>query len=212
MPQQKPRLVLAGPGAGKTHGMVDEIMAALDKLAPHRHLAAITYTNAAANMIRWRRVGVTLLRNAREESFDDHAFGLFVKEEFRREEVSDSRMRPVQDALLQLKGVMAAGFTGTQSERCSSIHCAKGLEADAVLVVATTPLELTKWLPVDRAARAADEQATCRVGYVAFTRAREMLCLACLRPLDDMTRQLVIDRGITILSGSGVRDGLMLYS
>jgi DNA helicase-2/ATP-dependent DNA helicase PcrA len=52
MPQQKPELVLAGPGAGKTHGMVDEIIAALDKLAPHRHLAAITYTNAATNMIR----------------------------------------------------------------------------------------------------------------------------------------------------------------
>lgn len=162
--------------------------------------------------LEWRRVGVTLLRNAREESFDDHAFVLFVKEEFRSEEVSDSRMRPVQDALLQLKGVIAAGFTGSQSERCSSIHRAKGLEADAVLVVATTPLELTKWLTVDRAASAADRQDACRVGYVAFTRAREMLCLACLKPLDDKTRQLVMDRGITIFSGSGVRDGLMLYS
>jgi type III restriction enzyme len=45
----------------ETHGMVDEIIAALDRLAPHRHLAAITYTNAAANMIRdhlWRRVSL----------------------------------------------------------------------------------------------------------------------------------------------------------
>jgi DNA helicase-2/ATP-dependent DNA helicase PcrA len=39
--------------------MVDEIITALDRLAPHRYLAAITYTNTAANMIRehlWRRV------------------------------------------------------------------------------------------------------------------------------------------------------------
>jgi superfamily I DNA/RNA helicase len=136
---------------------------------------------------------------------------MFVKEEFRGEEVSDSHVRPVQDALSQLKGVIAAGFTGSQSERCSSIHRAKGLEADAVLVVATTPSELTSWLVVDSAARAADKQDICRVGYVAFTRAREMLCLACLKPLNDKTRQLVIDRGITFLPSQGVSDGLMLY-
>jgi DNA helicase II / ATP-dependent DNA helicase PcrA len=136
---------------------------------------------------------------------------MFVKEEFKGEKVSDSRMKPVQDALFQLKGVIAAGFTGSQSERCSSIHRAKGLEADAVLVVATTPSELTSWLVVDSAARAADKQDICRVGYVAFTRAREMLCLACLKPLNDKTRQLVIDRGITFLPSQGVSDGLMLY-
>jgi len=158
----------------------------------------------------WRRAGVTLLRKAREESFDDQSFKLFVKEEFRGEDVSSSRIHPVQDALLQLKGVLAAGFTSSQSERCSSIHRAKGLEADAVLVLATTPSELTKWLTVDRAARAADKQDTCRLGYVAFTRAREMLCLACLKPLDDKTRQLVIDRGIMILLSSGVGDRLTL--
>jgi hypothetical protein len=33
MPEQKIRLVLAGPGSGKTYGMVDEIIAALDELA-----------------------------------------------------------------------------------------------------------------------------------------------------------------------------------
>jgi DNA helicase II / ATP-dependent DNA helicase PcrA len=148
--------------------------------------------------LEWRRVGIALLRKAREEAFDDHAFAVFVKEEFRGEEVSDSCIQPVQDALLQLKSVLAAWCTGSQSERCSSIHRAKGLEADTVLVVATMPLELTKWLTVDCAARAADRQDTYRVGYVAFTRAREMLCLACLKPLDDRTR-LVIDRGITFL-------------
>jgi ATP-dependent DNA helicase UvrD/PcrA len=51
----------------------------------------------------------------------------------------------------------------------------------------------------------------CRLGYVAFTRAREMLCLACLTPLDGKTCQLVIEHGITILPSSGVSDELTLY-
>ena len=58
----KPRLAIAGPGAGKTHNMVDEIIAALPHLAPHRHLAAITYTNAAAGVIRQRLHERTTLR------------------------------------------------------------------------------------------------------------------------------------------------------
>ena len=51
---KKPTLAEAGPGAGKTHAMVDEIVAAAQELPPHRFLAAITYTNAAANTIRER--------------------------------------------------------------------------------------------------------------------------------------------------------------
>ena len=50
----KPRLEIAGPGAGKTHKMVDEIVAVLPSLPPYQHLAAITFTNAAANTIRDR--------------------------------------------------------------------------------------------------------------------------------------------------------------
>ncbi|NOR66159.1 MAG: AAA family ATPase, partial [Woeseiaceae bacterium] len=50
----KSKLAEAGPGAGKTHAMVDEIVAAIQVLPPHRFLAAITYTNAAANTIRER--------------------------------------------------------------------------------------------------------------------------------------------------------------
>lgn len=52
----KPKLVIAGPGAGKTHGMVDEIIAALLDLEPNRHMAIVTYTNSATNNIK-RRLG-----------------------------------------------------------------------------------------------------------------------------------------------------------
>ena len=51
---RKPTLVVAGPGAGKTYAMVEQMSLSLGTLAPSRYLAAITFTNAAANSIRER--------------------------------------------------------------------------------------------------------------------------------------------------------------
>ncbi len=51
---KKPVLVIAGPGAGKTHDMVDQILEAIPGLEAHRILAAITYTNAATANIKKR--------------------------------------------------------------------------------------------------------------------------------------------------------------
>lgn len=62
----------------------------------------------------------------------------------------------------------------------ATIHKSKGLEADAVLVVAQTEAELLKWLQTDRATRDADTQDKCRIGFVAFSRAKSLLCVACL--------------------------------
>ncbi|GAF68651.1 unnamed protein product, partial [marine sediment metagenome] len=50
--RKKPVLVIAGPGAGKTHDMVDRIMEVIPHLDSHRILAAITYTNAATDIIK----------------------------------------------------------------------------------------------------------------------------------------------------------------
>lgn len=54
MKAQKPILVIAGAGSGKTTNMVREIIKCLPQLEPHRFLAAITYTNAATNSIKER--------------------------------------------------------------------------------------------------------------------------------------------------------------
>lgn len=62
----------------------------------------------------------------------------------------------------------------------STIHKSKGLEAEAVLVIAKTRKELQKWLETDESLRAADSEDVCRLGFVAFSRAKNMLCLACL--------------------------------
>ena len=54
MPNPKPKLVIAGPGAGKTHNMVETIIDALSGLSSARYMAVITYTNSATNNIKTR--------------------------------------------------------------------------------------------------------------------------------------------------------------
>lgn len=50
----KAKLIIAGPGAGKTYGMVNEIISSLDNLSPARYIVVITYTNSATENIKQR--------------------------------------------------------------------------------------------------------------------------------------------------------------
>jgi len=52
----KPKLIIAGPGAGKTYGMVNEIISSLQNLSPARYMVVITYTNSATENIKNRLV------------------------------------------------------------------------------------------------------------------------------------------------------------
>jgi DNA helicase-2/ATP-dependent DNA helicase PcrA len=149
-------------------------------------------------LLEWRQMGVTILRHTHSPDCDHETFLAFVKDKF-GEVMSTSRLEAVREALSQLKNVMAVGSRAHESELCSSINKAKGLEADVTLVVARTPAELCKWLTTDRSERCADKQDKCRLGYVAITRPREMLCFACLKSIDDDTKQTLIDRGVTVL-------------
>lgn len=66
----------------------------------------------------------------------------------------------------------------------STIHKSKGLEATCVLVSARTKKELKKWLDYESADSSEDSY---RLGYVAFTRARKFLSIACLEEPDNET-------------------------
>lgn len=79
-----------------------------------------------------------------------------------------------------------------------TIHKSKGLQADAVLVVAKTENELLRWLETDAIKRLSDKQDTCRLGYVAFSRPKELLCIACLKPLRLETHNLLKGLNITV--------------
>lgn len=97
---------------------------------------------------------------------------------------------------------MVAPIDARLPERYSSIRKAKGLEADAALVVAKSISELKKWLQTDQSARCADKQDKCRLGYVAFTRPREMLCIACLEQIDDELIRMFQRLGIVSKPGN----------
>lgn len=76
----------------------------------------------------------------------------------------------------------------------SSIHGAKGLEATSVLVIAYSNHELDKWLDFQKANEDLDDDY--RLGYVAFSRARDMLCIACLENVSNETKEKMNSLGI----------------
>ncbi len=141
------------------------------------------YEEFGQSRLQWRDVGTRLLRDIRVGHYDIDRLVMFVAEEFEHK-VSKSRINRIEDGLSILSAELARGESAQMTELYSSIRKAKGLQADAALVVAKGIAELKKWLQTDRSVRMADKQDKCRLGYVAFTRPREMLCIACLKKLD----------------------------
>lgn len=75
---------------------------------------------------------------------------------------------------------------------CTTIHKSKGLEADMVLVVAKNNKELSKWLEIEKEKRYEDiSQDVCRRGFVAFSRARELLVISCEEGIDDDNKTIL---------------------
>jgi len=145
--------------------------------------------------LQWRSAGTAVLRQALRKEYGVREFVAFITTKFNHK-VSDSRVPTLEEGLTQLKAHLALGHVDAHPEQCASIRRAKGLEADAVLALALGLAELKKWLSTDRVTRTADKQDKCRLGYVAFTRPREMLCIACLKPLDNEAESLLHELGV----------------
>ena len=150
--------------------------------------------------LAWRTKVYRLLESCRESDWSLEEFNAFAKEELGEEPSMrrKSQKSQVEKSLLNLKGLLAGVTQPTAGDVSSSIHRSKGLEAEAVLVVASTLRELNKFLERDAIVRQADASDTCRLGYVAATRARDLLCYGCLKPLDTSTKNQLQACGITI--------------
>lgn len=81
----------------------------------------------------------------------------------------------------------------------SSIHKAKGLEADGVLAIAKTNAELSDWLTTEKSIRHADKTDRCRIGYVAFSRAKQVLCVASKKPVGEELMEQIRNLGMKII-------------
>lgn len=111
----------------------------------------------------------------------------------------NTEFEPEMKGSLERISAKILGSVGT-NKTCSTIHKAKGLEADAVLVIANSMRELKKWLETDLTTRCADKQDDCRVGFVAFSRARLFLAIGCLEPISEDMRAKLKTMSIVVSS------------
>lgn len=68
--------------------------------------------------------------------------------------------------------------------RILTIHKSKGLEADGVLVIAENRKQFFKWLNMSSKDLKNEKDEEYRLGYVAYSRAKRVLALACLEKVD----------------------------
>lgn len=149
--------------------------------------------------LQWRSVGIRLLKELHAGQYDIEQFMVFIADEFSHN-VSKSRTKLIEDGLSIISAEFTGGNPAQPFEMYASIRKAKGLQADAALVVAKSVAELKKWLQTERSCRVADKQDKCRLGYVAFTRPREMLCIACLKVLDKELIQMLQELGVVTVT------------
>jgi len=128
---------------------------------------------------------------------NENTYGKFLKEVLKLEMVEGlpvkiENLKP-DHALPSATGVVTL----------CNIHTIKGLEAAAVLAIAKTQEELLLWIEIDSAIREAqrDNETTDypRLGYVAFSRAEKLLCIACLEQVSGQTLEKLKNLGVRIL-------------
>ncbi len=145
-----------------------------------------------------RKKGLCLVQAIREgkvengddlESFIENDLGLRIDRAAQRIKSKDMMRRLSNDGSLD--------DTVCMWDMYSSIHKAKGLQADAVLAVAESKSQLEKWLMTDKRARREEPSDMCRIGYVAFSRAKTILCIACLEKIDNGLEKTIERLGIS---------------
>lgn len=144
-----------------------------------------------------RIMAVQIIRAIRTEIItNENSFASFIKETFALVIKNDIPFK-----IDNLRQIIVSN-TDNKAIMVSNIHRFKGLELDAVLTVAKNEVELNLWLESNTETRDAhSDKATSdypRLGYVAFSRARKVLCIACLESITDSTKQKLSDLGVEI--------------
>lgn len=143
------------------------------------------------NELAYRKFCLKVFRTIKLRTFNDdthceNTIRKMFQDEFKVELEKDTRGKiQIAKTTSDLKQVNS---NTTTTDYYSTIHSAKGLEATSVLVCAKTQNQLLKWLSADKIITDDDD---FRLGYVAFSRARIFLSLACLQPVDRSTIELL---------------------
>ncbi|MDB2463149.1 AAA family ATPase [Algibacter sp.] len=144
-----------------------------------------------------RIMAVQIIRAIRTENItNENSFASFIKDTFDLVIKNDIPFK-----IDNLRQIIISN-TDNKAIMVSNIHRFKGLELDAILAVAKNEVELNLWLESNTETRDAhSDKATSdypRLGYVAFSRARKVLCIACLESISDSTKQKLVDLGVEI--------------
>lgn len=149
-----------------------------------------------------RKVAILLMKRIRSQeihSGDDLLKG--IEETCHIKISQEPAYKEIDGRLSKIRAMLSSQISEKNMELCSTVHKAKGLEADSVLVIAKSNNELAKWIMQDIPSREADKQDDCRLGYVAFTRARDVLCIACLEKINLKNRTELIQLGVQFYPG-----------
>ena len=145
-----------------------------------------------------RKICIATIKAIRDGVISNQdTFGKYLLEKF---ELTINVALPVMIENFQ---VMLSEADTQEYMTVSTIHTIKGMEADAVLAIAKTEAELLLWLETDNRIRDEhrDGEKTDypRLGYVAFSRARKLLCIGCLEKITDDTIQKLEVLGVSMI-------------
>lgn len=145
-----------------------------------------------------RKVCISIIKAIRDGViFNQDTFGKFIIEKY------DLRINTALPVMVENFQQMLAETDLHEYMMVSTIHTIKGLEADAVLAIAKTEAELLLWLETDRIVRDAYRNTETtdypRLGYVAFSRARKILSIACLEKISNDTINRLRALGVSII-------------
>lgn len=149
--------------------------------------------------IEFRKFVLSVLRDLKSGAFENNNHRQnFVRKRFEMlfNVELDNTLRGSINVFKTLERLFGRGDAGCLERSriaFSTIHTAKGLEAQSVLVIAPTAKALAKWLQIEKGDnRLHDER---NLGFVAFSRARDVLCVSCLEDTSPL-RDRMLDLGI----------------
>jgi DNA helicase II / ATP-dependent DNA helicase PcrA len=151
------------------------------------------------NPLTLRKHAVAILKALQSQVIkDENTFGNFVVQNL------GLTLKPGIPVKVENIRIYFPETVHTDVHTVSNIHTIKGLEADAVLAVAKSEKELLLWIETDRQIREThrgkEETDYPRLGYVAFSRAKQLLCIACLEQISPRTKEKLTALGVDILS------------
>ncbi|MFC7772552.1 UvrD-helicase domain-containing protein [Flavobacterium sp. GCM10027622] len=151
-------------------------------------LKIIPYKDKREKHLKYREFCFSILKDIRIHNFEvDRAY---IINEFKQKfkiNLPDDTNKNINTSKA-LEGLKIVTKYSDSDRFCSSIHNSKGLEATNVLVISKTNKQLLKWLDFKNVVHDTDDDY--RLGYVAFSRAREILCITSLEKPD----KTVIDK------------------